>query len=169
MPLTTSTGHERFGADAIHYKIEGDKNLFILDESKCYESKYKFKQAFEESVNSIYNTFENIDKELNLYVFDDFIEDELQDTAKQYKAGTLKNVHFELVCIVMYDETKKISGDNEEEIKKSIESIINDRISNTSSLDCFKNKDQRIIERINYIIFPFWQLSKILESFEAAM
>lgn len=169
MPLTTSTGHERFGADAIHYKVNGDKNLFILGESKCYESRYKFNEAFKASVNSIYNTFENIDKELNLYVFDDFIETELQVIAKQYKENTLKNVHFELVCIIMYDETNKISGNAEDDIKKSIKSIIEDRLSTTSTLDCFQNKDQRIIDRINYIIFPFWQLNKVLDDFEAAM
>src|SRR5690606_26035084 len=39
--ITTSIGHERFGADAIHYKRDGDTNVLILGESKCYESKYK--------------------------------------------------------------------------------------------------------------------------------
>ena len=169
MPLTTSIGHERFGADAIHYKIEDDKNLFLLGESKCYESKYKFNEAFKESVNSIYNTFENIDKELGLYVYDDFIEDDLKNIAKQYKTNILKNVHFELVCIIIYDENNNILGKTEEEIKKSIASIIENRLSKTGTLDCFNGKEQRIIDRINYIIFPFWKLNKVLEEFETAM
>ena len=40
MHITTSPQHERFGADAIHYKIEGNKNIIILGEAKTYFACY---------------------------------------------------------------------------------------------------------------------------------
>lgn len=39
MRITTSKSHERFGADAIHFKIENDKPIVILGEAKTYTSK----------------------------------------------------------------------------------------------------------------------------------
>lgn len=34
MKIATSSEHERFGADAIHYKIQDAKNIIILGEAK---------------------------------------------------------------------------------------------------------------------------------------
>ena len=53
MRITTSKSHERFGADAIHYKIENGKNIIVLGEAKTYTSEYKFNEAFEDALNSI--------------------------------------------------------------------------------------------------------------------
>jgi Domain of unknown function (DUF1837). len=101
MRITTSVGHERFGADAIHYKYENNQNILILGESKCYESLYQFNTAFNTSVNSICNTFNKINSEIASYIYDDFIEPELENVARNYKNNTLPNVHFELVCLVI--------------------------------------------------------------------
>ena len=57
MPIKTSSQHERFGADAIHFKIENDKPIIILGEAKTYTSKYKFSQAFEDAITSILSTY----------------------------------------------------------------------------------------------------------------
>jgi len=163
--ITTSVGHERFGVDAIHYKIESGNNVFILGESKCYKSMYKFKAAFEESLTSIETTFNNLDKELKLYTYDDFIEPELENIAKMYKANTLPNVVFELVCLVAYNENKDIGGNNEEEIKESIKSIIEERCCNLD-YSCFDNIDTRILTKINYVMFPIWELDDLLVDFK---
>ena len=72
MKLATSASHERFGADAIHFKYENGKPLIILGEAKTYTSKYKFNVAFEDAVNSILITYENRKKELGLYVHEDW-------------------------------------------------------------------------------------------------
>lgn len=40
MKIATSSEHERFGADAIHYKIQDAKNIIILGEAKTYSSNY---------------------------------------------------------------------------------------------------------------------------------
>ena len=163
--ITTSVGHERFGADAIHYKWNDDKHCFFLGESKCYESKYRFNTAFKESLESIAKTFSELDKELSLYTYDDFLEPELEDIVKQYKNGALQNTYFELICLIAYDENKDFSGNNEEEIKKSIRDVIQERCSNFDANN-FKLIDSKILNRINYIIFPIKQLDSLLEKFK---
>lgn len=163
--ITTSVGHERFGADAIHYKKEGDNHLFILGESKCYESKYRFNVAFETSLNSIIDTFNKLDKELDLYLYEDFLDPELEDIVKQYKKGDLKKVKFELVCLIAYNETNKITGDCEDTIKESIKSIIKDRCK-TFDKSKFSSIESKILSRINYIVFPVWELDALLDNFQ---
>jgi hypothetical protein len=162
--ITTSIGHERFGADAVHYKKIDTNNIIILGESKCYMSKYQFNEAFKTSLSSITNTVEDFNKELDLYTYDDFIEPELEDIAKKYKLNTLENVHFEMVCLVAYNETKKINGLNESEIKDSIKKIIESRCASIDS-SYFTGINKRILSRINYIIFPIWELDALLNDF----
>lgn len=164
MRITTSVGHERFGADAIHVKIKDNTHQFILGESKCYESKYKFKDAFKNSLTSIIDTFSKFDEELNLYVYDDFIEPELEKVARMYKSGELKNVKFQLVCLVIYNETNGIDGANESEIKKSINEIIHQRCKGLDE-KLFKSIETKILNRMNYIIFPVWKLDELLAKF----
>lgn len=163
--ITTSVGHERYGADAIHYRKDGNNNIFILGESKCYRSKYQFKNAFATSLESIVSTFNRMDEELSLYIYDDFIEPELEGIAKAYKSGALKNIHFELVCLVAYNETINIAGENEEEIKSSIMSIVQERCKSIEE-DIYESTDDRILKRLNYIIFPIWRLDSLLDKFQ---
>ena len=163
--ITTSIGHERFGADAIHYKNKNDKNIFILGESKCYESKYQFKKAFKESIQSIVKTFNELDKELNLYVYEDFIEPELEELMKKYKQGNLKNIQYELVCLIVYNENDDILGDSEEIIKSNIKKVIQDKCASIDK-NSFSNINKTILARVNYIIFPIWELDKLLNDFQ---
>jgi hypothetical protein len=168
MRITTSVGHERYGSDAVHIKKDGKTTILILGESKCYETDYQFKKAFSTSLESIVNTFNSFDKELNLYTYDDFIEPELQDLAKRYKQGQLNGAHFELVCLVAYNETKSISGENESEIKASIQSIIQERCESLESA-LFNAIEHKLLNRLNYIIFPVWELDSLLDDFSRAI
>ncbi len=163
--ITTSIGHERFGADAVHFKKTTKNNIIILGESKCYKSDYRFKAAFENSLNSIVNTVQNFNQELDLYIYDDFIEPELEEVAVKYKTNELEDVKFEMVCLIAYNEKKAIDGKNETEIKNSIKTIIEERFQSIDSKK-FIGIDDRILERINYIVFPIWQLDNLLENFE---
>lgn len=163
--ITTSTGHERFGADAIHYKNEDNKNIIFLGESKCYKSDYQFNKAFETSLKSIADSFTKLDEELDLYLYDDFLEPQLQDIVKNYKDGSLENVQFELVCLIAYNETNKISGDCEDSIKENIKSVIKDRCSKFDNLK-FNGIEPNLLKRINYIVFPIWELDKLLDDFQ---
>jgi len=163
--ITTSIGHERFGADAIHYKRDGDTNVLILGESKCYESKYKFSSAFETSLSSIVTTFNKLDSELDLYLYDDFLEPTLEDIVKQYKKGELKNVKFELMCLIVYNETNAISGDCEDSIKENIKQVIRSRCSSFDKTK-FNSIDANLLARINYVVFPIWKLDELLNDFQ---
>ena len=161
MPICTSTSHERFGADAIHLRIDKGKYIIYLGEAKSYISNYKFNTAFEEAINSIIKTYENHTKELNLYIYEDYIEKEYQEIAEKYKNCTLENVEIHLVNIVVYNEIKEIN--KSKDIKKQIETIIKDRYEkfDFSRIDT----NNPIIPRINYIIFPIWEFSKLLDEF----
>ena len=134
MPITTSADHERFGADAIHYKVEDNKNIIILGEAKAYTSKYQFSVAFEKAVESILDTYASFRSELNLYLHEDFLDKELDLVAEELLNNTLPNVKIELVSLVLYDETKKISLTSEEDIKAQIEKIIQDRYTIKSAI-----------------------------------
>ena len=165
MCITTSPGHERFGADAIHYKYENNENVFILGESKCYKSDYQFKRAFEESIQSIVKTFNELDKELNLYDHEDFIEPELEELIKKYKQGKLEKIRYELVCLIVYNENNNILGDNEKIIKSNIKKVIQNKCASIDE-NSFSNINKTTLARVNYIIFPIWELDKLLKDFQ---
>ncbi|HBX2116124.1 TPA: DUF1837 domain-containing protein [Klebsiella aerogenes] len=165
MPITTNPGLERHGADAIHYFDNGDKQIFFLGESKCYESKYKFNEALSSSVNSILNSIQNIENELLLYRYDDFIEPELQSIADSLLKGKLENPIFELVCLIVYEENKNTAAATASEIRKKIEECVEDRWKNVNA-NLYANFNMSYISRIHYIVFPSWSLSNLLINFE---
>lgn len=107
MNIATSPDHERFGADAIHFKIENGKNIIILGEAKTYTSKYKFNEAFSDAIDSILNTYNKHRSEVELYVHEDFLDDEMNKIAEKYLNNTLKPVEIQLVSIVTYNELSK--------------------------------------------------------------
>ena len=164
MSITTNPDVERHGADAIHYKPEGAENKFYLGESKAYTSKYKFNTALNESVASIINTYNNLQKELLLYVYDEFIDPNLQGIAEKFKEGTLDGVKIELVCLVSYNETISIKGISEELIKQNIQKVILERFGNADT-STFEKIDDTLLKRFHYIILPFWDFDDILKEF----
>ncbi|KOY13842.1 hypothetical protein AMS66_25775 [Paenibacillus xylanivorans] len=166
MPITTSTGHERFGSDAIHYKYENGKNLIFLGESKIYTRNYRFRQAFEKSVTSIISTYASHRKELGLYTYDDFLDKQLVEIARQYKRGVLKNTEIHMVCLVGYNETGHIGGDSEDAIKANIERVLIDKCNNLDKA-FFDGVTLPLLNRISYILFPVWELDKLVESFQS--
>ena len=101
--ITTNPNLERNGADAIHYYSDGTNDIFILGESKCYKSKYTFNKAFKESVDSIVETFNNLDNELVLYLYEDFVDPSLEKVAKNFdlchQKNTLKFIDINIIEI----------------------------------------------------------------------
>ena len=165
MNITTSSDHERFGADAIHFKIENDKNIIILGEAKTYTSKYKFNEAFSDALDSILNTYNKHRSELGLYIHEDFLDDEMNVVAEKYLNNTLKSVEIQLVSIVTYNELSKIDKIDENTIRNNIKKIIEDRYRNydKNKIDMRKNP---ILSRITYIVFPVWDLKELAEKFQ---
>lgn len=165
MPITTSSGFERFGVDAIHYNVNDNKHIFFLGESKAYISAYSFKNAFNTSLKSIIDSYENHRKELDLYLYDDFLDDSLIEIAKDYKNGTIRNMEIHLVCLVAYNETEKVKKQSEDQIKADIMKIIKARC-NSLEKGIFSNIDNSLLSRINYIIFPIWDLENLITTFQ---
>ncbi len=165
MNIATSSDHERFGADAIHFKIENDKNIIILGEAKTYTSKYKFNEAFSDALDSILNTYNKHRSELGLYIHEDFLDDEMNVVAEKYLNNTLKSVEIQLVSIVTYNELSKIDKIDENTIRNNIKKIIEDRYRNydKNKIDMRKNP---ILSRITYIVFPVWDLKELAEKFQ---
>lgn len=165
MNIATSPDHERFGADAIHFKIENSKNIIILGEAKTYTSKYKFNEAFSDAIDSILNTYNKHRSEVELYVHEDFLDDEMNKIAEKYLNNTLKPVEIQLVSIVTYNELSKINKIDEDTIRKDIEKIIEERYRNydNNKIDISKNP---ILSRITYIVFPVWDLKELAEKFQ---
>ena len=165
MKIATDNMHERFGADAIHYKKENDCNIIVLGEAKTYTSKFGFNQAFSDAISSILTTYDNLESELGLYSHEDFLDKDLDIIAEQYLNNTLENPRIELVSIVIYNENKIINYTDQEDIHKQIEEIIKDRFK------CFDNnkidiKGNPILKRITYIVFPIWELDELAKKFQ---
>lgn len=165
MSITTSPDHERFGADAIHYKIHNGTHIIILGEAKTYTSKYKFNEAFEDALNSIIDVYNNRRKELRLYVHEDFLDDEMNRVAEAYLNNTLNPVEVHLVSIVTYNEEQDLNKLNETEIRKQIDQIIENRYKNFDNSKIDINKHP-ILARITYIVFPVWNLRDLAERFQ---
>lgn len=165
MSITTNPNLERNGADAIHYKIEDGKQVFILGESKCYASNYKFNAALSDAVDSIITSMKNIQSELEIYRYEDFIDPDLQKIADDLIKGRLDNPFFELVCLVVYEENTSVDAPTAKEIKDKIEECIVGRWEKTQD-DLYKNVKEAYTLRLNYIVFPTWALDNLLELFE---
>ncbi len=165
MKITTSKKHERFGADAIHFKFEDHKPIVVLGEAKTYTSKYRFTQAFEDALESILTTYTSHRAELNLYVHEDFLDSEMNKIAESYLNNTLSGVQVQLVSIVVYNETKPLNQTTEEDIKKQIQTIIEERYKDfeNSKIDI---KKYPILKRITYIVLPIWELDQVAKDFQ---
>ena len=165
MKITTSNQHERFGADAIHFKYEDEKPIIILGEAKTYTSDYKFNVAFEKAVESILQTYSSHRDELDLYLHEDFLDKEMNEIAESYINNTLDNVEVHLVSIVVYNETKNVDITSEADIKRQIEEIIAERYKNFNN-EKIDIKNNPILKRITYIVFPVWELENLAQEFQ---
>lgn len=168
MALTTNVGLERNGADAIHYCRRDEQHVIYIGEAKTYESKYSFKSAFEASIASIWQSYNNLAKELELYVYDDFIDKPLRPVARDIKDGKLDNVRRELVIVVAYNETRDKSADSEEKIKQQIEDIVKSRYASVGN-SCDEFSKDPMLSRLHYIVFPIWGLDELLRAFERSL
>lgn len=165
MKITTSNKHERFGADAIHFKIEDEKPIIILGEAKTYTSKYKFNNAFEDALESILNTYDSHKDELSLYVHEDFLDPQMNEIAERYLSNTLENVEVRLVSIVVYNETREITKSNRDKIRKQIEEIIKARYKEFDN-NKIRIEENAILKRITYIVMPIWKLDELAQKFQ---
>ena len=69
------------------------------------------------------------------------------------------------MSIIVYDETKKVKLTDENDIRKQIEQIIKERYQEFDNSK-IPIKDNPILRRITYIIFPIWKLDELIREFQ---
>ena len=161
-PVRTSDNHERFGADAIHYKGTNGHEIYI-GESKCYKSSYQFPSAFKESITSMEKTLLSFHDEIRKFVAGGFIESELKPIAEQLLSNKLIPIRLNPVSIIIYNETTKFTTTGPE-IKEQIRDAILHQCSKVEAA-VYDNLDQIALSRFIYIIIPVWKLDALLEDF----
>lgn len=165
MSITTNPAIERHGADAIHYRLKGDKHLVYIGEAKTYGAKHKFSVAVRDAVDSILDSYGNFQTELGLYTYDEFIDGDLEDVARGIKNNTLDNVNYELVCVVSYEESKSKSRATEAEIKSAIQEVVVQRFKKFD-VSHFGNRCPFLLGRLHLLAVPIWGLDDLMETFE---
>jgi predicted CopG family antitoxin len=165
MAITTNPRLERNGVDAIHLARKGNQYIIYIGEAKTYNRKKdSFKDAFKDSVEDVIKHYLEHRKELNLYIYDDFIPPELENFVRSYIAGTEDQVEVHLVCMVSYNIDANITGKNRVEL---LDKVINNlRVdSGTISKKFFDKLPQHLLPRLNYILFPIQEMEDLLTIF----
>ena len=137
----------------------------MLGEAKAYTSEYQFSSAFKKAIDSILDTYKKFRGELGLYLHEDFLDKDMDAVAEGILENTLPNVEVELVSLILYSETKAISGTNEYEIKEQIKNIIKNRYRAFDN-EKIPIKDNQILHRITYIVFPIWKFEELATEFQ---
>lgn len=167
MSLTTNTGVERHGLDAIHIAKAGDKYRMYLGEAKTYDRKTNgLREALRASVTDlVHKHYPGHRKELDLYIFEDFVPTELEDIARGYLAGRNTDVEMHLVCIVTYDEKAQPTGMSRAEKLSSTVQIVLDQMKTIRNSDFFKKIPLELQPRMNYIIFSVRAMDELIAAF----
>jgi|BarGraIncu00222A_1022003.scaffolds.fasta_scaffold15746_2 hypothetical protein len=166
MPITTNPKLERNGADAFHISHQNGKYILYLGEAKTYNRETSsLRSALKDSISSILEHYNNHRNELNLYIYEDFIPNELEKIADNYINGKLKDIEIHLVCMITYDNKKDVNGNCREELINSEISSITEETKKIKK-DVFREIPSILIPRINYIIFPIKNMNELIEVFE---
>ena len=166
MKITTNVELERNGADAIHIGVENDKYILYLGEAKTYTS--GFKSAFRSALDSVYDTFSKHRNEINLYKYEDFLEQELQEIATKYINNEPLDLEVHMVCIITFCVgTINLGANREATIEKFVQSI-KDEIAKIKDTD-YPDIPEAVMGRINYIFMPVDELDKLLADFKTKL
>ncbi len=169
MPITTNPGVERHGADAFHIAHKNEGYIIYVGEAKAYNRKddSSFEAGMKDAIEDVIDKHTNHREELKLYIYDDFISPELEDIARKYKNGELKNIEIHLVCIVAYDNKDCIKKDSREAALESTIDSVRKRTASIRETEWFKTIPAELLPRFNYIIFPIKQLDELIEVFKS--
>ncbi|QDG52129.1 DUF1837 domain-containing protein [Persicimonas caeni] len=168
MKITTNPELERNGADAIHIGRRGDKFILYIGEAKTYDRKSGgLRDALTDAVGDlIQHHYKNHRRELDLYVYDEFLPPELEAVAQGYQSGEATNIEVHLVCIVTYDEKNSWNGATRQEILDSVIDSIWSQTQRAKSWKVFESIPTNLIPRINYILFPVQEMDDLLNMFK---
>lgn len=165
MPMTTSPGHERFGADAFHFRNDKGNYRLYLGEAKAYRpGTGRLGVALKDAIESILGHHAKHRDELNLYIYEDVIPKDLEDIAERYLEGKLDGIEVHLVCLVAYEARTNPSGTNATEI---LESVISSLRADAARLkaDFFNEVPPALLPRLNYVLFPINDIDGLINTF----
>lgn len=165
MPITTSSAHERYGADAIHIGYNNGKLVLFLGEAKTYDRKTAtFSSAFRKSVRDLITHYHDLRSELNLYVYDDFVSPELEQISQEFLNGDRKDLEVHMVALVAFQLNGEATGNSREEI---IASSINNLHNEIERLNpsIFEEIDHKYLSRMNYVVFAEEKLAGLIQRF----
>ncbi|MFA6028327.1 MAG: DUF1837 domain-containing protein [Elusimicrobiota bacterium] len=166
MPITTSPGLERNGADAFHIRNNAGKFVLYLGEAKTYKPKSsRLKSSLREAVKSILDHHEKHRSELNLYVYEEFVSEELEQIAKDYLAGKDNGIEVHLVCMVAYESGKAATGNSADEKLASVMQGLRDEAKEIKD-EFFKDVPADKLPRLNYVLFPIHNVDSLIADFK---
>jgi len=165
--ITTNPNMERNGADAIHIAGKPGKYLLYIGEAKTYNRasgslQSAFKDAVQDVVHKHYSNYAN---ELDLYTFEDFIPPELEALARDFLAGKEVDAEVHLVCIVCYNQDHVPTGRSRRDRIKSVIDFLKTETKAIKMETALAGVDADVIPRLNYIIFPIQEMTKLIEEF----
>lgn len=168
MPITTNPALERNGADAIHIARDGADYRLFIGEAKTYNRQTGgLRSALGDAVNDVVKKhYAHHTKELDLYIYEDFVPVELEQIAKDYINGALTNVEVHLVCIVTYDQKTPVTGTSR---TAKLESVISALRADTAAVKCdtlLAGIAEELVPRLNYIVFPVQEMDKLIAAFQ---
>lgn len=163
MPITTNPALERNGADAFHISVEGDKTVLYLGEAKTYTS--GLRKAFQDSLDSLMKTYKDYRSELNLYVYNDFINPQLKKVAKNFLAGK-HDGEIHMVALISFERPALANHTTKADILKQIIEDVKTEASKITVADYSPLGDFPAI-RLNYVFLPFQELNTLISEFQS--
>jgi len=167
MPITTNPELERNGADAIHIARNGTGYRLYIGEAKTYNRKNgSFSAALSDAVKDVLKKCSTHVDELDLYTYEDFVPAELEEVARQYRAGKLPDAEVHLVCIVTYDEKTKVNGKTKQQMLDSTIDALRVQAKAAFESKAIKDVPAQYLPRLNFIMFPVQAMNDLIEAFK---
>lgn len=168
MPLTTNPNLERNGADGIHVKVVGETPHIYIAECKTSDrATGAFRYSLKESVEDVIHHYNQHLSELDLYTFEDFLPEEIENFARAYLRGDVEHVQVNLVCMATYGRSGSAEGLTKEEILHNTLEEIKTEIS-CIELETIQNLvPDKLKPRLHVIFFPVYELTELLQRFES--
>jgi hypothetical protein len=167
MSITTNPKLERNGADAIHIARVGGGYRIYIGECKTYDRKSdSFVSTFKSSLLDVLQHYGEHRSELDLYVFEDFVDEELEEVARGYLSGTLKDVEVHLVCMISYGHDEVVDGAGRDEL---LDGVLQKIRRDTAQIKKQWIEDRippRLRTRVHYVIFPVFDMPDLLSRFK---
>lgn len=167
MPITTNPEIERQGADAIHVAAGDAGYVIYLGEAKTYNrDSYGLRAALKDAVDDVVERhYSEHRRELDLYRFEDFLPEPLQDLADRYISGRLQDTLVQIVCLASYDHHCDVTGASREECVDNALNVIRADVAAIRAAKLVEGVPENLLPRFNYVCFGVAEMNALLRAF----